>query len=84
MVRRGYSLVDAYKAANFDRLTGKKAAAAKQQAMNQVNGKSHLNATKSGGEGEDISIPDEEMAYFRSFFPDLSKKQIMEKYKKFK
>lgn len=84
MVRRGYSLVDAYKAANFDRLTGKKAAAAKQQAMNQVNGKSHLNATKSGGEGEDISIPDEEMAYFRSFFPDLNKKQIMEKYKKFK
>ena len=43
-----------------------------------------MNATKSGGEGEDIYIPDEEMEYFRSFFPDLSKKQIMEKYKKFK
>lgn len=84
MARRGYSLVDAFKLANYDQITGKKAAAAKQQAMNQVNGKSHLNATKSGGEGEDISIPDEEMEYFRNFFPDLSKKQIMEKYKKFK
>lgn len=83
-VRQGYSLVDAFKLANYDQITGKKAAAAKQQAMNQVNGKSHLNATKSGGEGEDISIPDEEMEYFRNFFPDLSKKQIMEKYKKFK
>ena len=84
MARRGYSLVDAFKLANYDQITGKKAAAAKQQAMNQVNGKSHLNATKSGGAGEDISIPDEEMEYFRNFFPDLSKKQIMEKYKKFK
>lgn len=84
MVRRGYSLVDAYKIANFDRLTGQRAAAAKQQALNSVNGKNHLNPTKGAGNGEDVVVPEETMAMYRSAFPSWTKQQIIEDYKKHK
>ena len=84
MVRRGYSLVDAYKIVNFDRLTGQRAAAAKQQALNSVNGKSHLNPTKGAGNGEDVVVPEETMAMYRSAFPNWTKQQIIEDYKKHK
>lgn len=84
MVRRGYSLVDAYKIVNFDRLTGQRAAAAKQQALNSVNGKNHLNPTKGAGSGEDVVVPEETMAMYRSAFPNWTKQQIIEDYKKHK
>ena len=84
MVRRGYSLVDAYKIVNFDRLTGQRAAAAKQQALNSVNGKNHLNPTKGAGNGEDVVVPEETMEMYRSAFPNWTKQQIIEDYKKHK
>lgn len=82
LVMRGYSLVDAFKLANFDQLSGRRAAAAKQQAMNDVNGKNHLSATQTGTGGEDIAIPEETMAFYRAAFPKWTKKQIIEDYKK--
>ena len=84
MVRRGYSLVDAYKIVNFDRLSGQRAAAAKQQALNSVNGKNHLNTTKGAGSGEDVVVPEETMAMYRSAFPNWTKQQIIDDYKKHK
>ena len=84
MARRGYSLVDAFKLANYDQITGKKAAAAKQQALNSVNGKNHLNPTKSAGTGDDVVVPEETMAMYRSAFPNWTKQQIIEDYKKHK
>ena len=83
-VRQGYSLVDAFKLANYDQITGKKAAAAKQQALNSVNGKNHLNPTKSAGTGDDVVVPEETMAMYRSAFPNWTKQQIIEDYKKHK
>lgn len=82
LVMRGYSLVDAFKLANFDQLSGRRAAAAKQQAMNDVNGKNHLSATQTGTGGEDIVIPEETMAFYRAAFPKWTNKQIIEDYKK--
>lgn len=81
-VNRGYSLVDAFRLANFDTLTGKKAAAAKQQAMNNVNGKSHLTTTAAGESGEDVHVPDETMQWYRKAFPNWTKQQIVADYKK--
>lgn len=83
-VRQGYSLVDAFKLANYDQIIGKKAAAAKQQALNSVNGKNHLNPTKSAGTGDDVVVPEETMAMYRSAFPNWTKQQIIEDYKKHK
>ena len=81
-VNRGYSLVDAFRLANFDTLTGKKAAAAKQQAMNNVNGKSHLTTTAAGESGDDVHVPDETMQWYRKAFPNWTKQQIVADYKK--
>lgn len=81
-VRQGYSLVDAFKLANYDQITGKKAAAAKQQALNSVNGKNHLNPTKSAGTGDDVVVPEETMAMYRMAFKGWTKQQIVDDYKK--
>lgn len=82
LVNKGYALVDAFRLANFDTLTGKKAAAAKQQAMNNVNGKNHLATTPIGGGGDDVHVPDETMGWYRKAFPDWTKQQIIADYKK--
>lgn len=83
-VNRGYSLVDAFRLANFDTLTGKKAAAAKQQAMNNVNGKRHLNTTTGNAGGDDIVIDPQEMQMMKHAFPNLTHAQLVEKIKKYK
>lgn len=81
-VNRGYSLVDAFRLANFDQLTGKRAAAAKQQAMNNVNGKSHLTTTAGNAGGDDIVVDDTTMQWYRAAFPNWTKQQIIADYKK--
>ena len=81
-VRQGYSLIDAFKLANYDQLTGKKPTAANQQALNAVNGENDLNATKGAGSGEDIVVPEETMESYRRFFPNWTKQQIIEDYTK--
>lgn len=81
-VMRGYSLVDAFKLANFDQLSGRRAAAARQQAINDVNGKNHLSATQTGTGGEDVVVPEETMSFYRAAFPHWTKQQIIDDYKK--
>lgn len=83
-VNRGYSLVDAFRLANFDTLTGKKAAAAKQQAMNNVNGKSHLTTTAGNAGGDDVVIDPQEMQMMKHAFPNLTHAQLVAKFKKYK
>ena len=81
-VMQGYSMVDAFKLANYDQITAKKAAAAKQAALNSVNGKNHLNPTKGAGSGEDIVVPEETMAMYRMAFKGWTNQQIIDDYKK--
>ena len=83
-VNRGYSLVDAFRLANFETLTGKKAAAAQQQAMNNVNGKSHLTTTAGNAGGDDVVIDPQEMQMMKHAFPNLTHAQLVAKFKKYK
>lgn len=82
LVQKGYSLVDAFRIANFDELMGKKSAAAEQKAINQAKGKAHLTPTTSGTSANDgmEDIPEGQMAKWRAFFPDASDKELREKY----
>ncbi|WP_462385253.1 hypothetical protein [Intestinibacillus massiliensis] len=80
-VRQGYSIADAFRLANFDTLGKKRSAAAKQAALNAMNGKSHLTAT-TGGAGEDVIVPQETMDFYRQAFPGWTDAQIMADYKK--
>lgn len=83
MVRRGYSLPDAYKLANYDTLSEKRSAAAKQAALNSVNGKGHLVSTK-GGAGDDVVIPQGTLDMYRRAFPGKDESWYLEQYKKFR
>jgi hypothetical protein len=76
-VQSGMNLVDAYKIVNFDRLSNSKTAAARQAAINQVKGQSHLangNGITTPDSGEDI--PASMIEDFKDMFPDKSMKEL--------
>ena len=81
--RRGVPLARAYEVANFETVAEKKAAAARQAALNQVNGKRHLVGTGGAG-GEGAAVTDEELARFRQFDENVKRDDILAFRKKHK
>ena len=81
-VERGESLVDAYKMCNFDAFMQHTNDAARQQAINQMRGKSHLPSQGTGvaTENDDVEVPAEIMARFKA--DGKTEKQIRELYKR--
>lgn len=82
-VNRGHTYLEAFKLANFDKLTQRNTQAAKQQALNNARSKNHLSSTRAQGEGA-ISVPREEMRYFREFMPHATEAEIQKYYQKYK
>lgn len=84
-VRQGLSITDAYRLANFDSLAQRDAAANRQAAINSVRGKSHL-APIGGVAGEAgkqlVDIPQNERYLWEEAYPELSYKELKEKYNK--
>ena len=80
-VLRGLSIPDAYKLANFDSLSGKTSAAAKQAAINAKAGKDHLTQTASRGEGAQ-SVPADVAEMYRAFNPKATEAEILAHYNK--
>ena len=80
-VSRGASLVDAYKMVNFDSFMQQTNDAARQQAINQMRGKSHLQSqgTSVATENDDVEVPSEIMSRWKS--EGKTEKQIRELYK---
>ena len=81
LVQRGYSLANAWKVVNFDRLQQRGTAAAARQVMNGVAGKSHLTRTGARGEGA-ASVPADVMKIYKSFMPNASEAEIRQHYAK--
>ena len=75
LVKRGNTLTDAYRLANFDKLTSKQTEQAKQAALNQVKSKSHLTQTITRGAGA-VTVPADIIAAYREFNPDASMEEI--------
>ena len=76
------SLLDAYKAVNFDSFMHQTNDAARQQAINQMRGKAHLQSQGSGvatGD-DDVDVPSEIMSNWKA--EGKTEKQIRELYKK--
>ena len=75
------SIVDAYKALNFDVLMSHTNDAARQQAINQMRGKSHLPSQGTGvaTENDDVEVPAEIMSRWKE--QGKTEKQIRELYK---
>ena len=81
LVRRGYTLVDAYKLANFDRLTRRAELAAAQRYRNALDGVRHLTATRSHGAGS--PVPADVAAQYRALNPGVSDGEIARHYNRY-
>lgn len=79
MVKRGYSMSDAYKIAEFDRIQEKRAAQSRQQAFNAAQSKEHLAATKTRGHGA-VSVPKDVREMYRAIMPGITDAEIQSHY----
>lgn len=80
-VQRGFSLVEAYKAVNFDTFMQKQKAAAHQQSINEMRGKSHMGTTQSVASQDDsVDVPSDVLARWRA--EGKSDKEIHDLYNK--
>jgi len=82
-VQKGYSFLDAFRVANFDRLTAAKAQAARQQAQLNDRGKGHMTGTGNSRGSGAMSVPAADMAMFRTFNPNATEADIQAFYNKY-
>ncbi len=83
LVKKGNSLIDAYKLANMDKLTAGNTAAARQAAINSANSKNHLDRTTTRGAGT-VTVPREVAAEYRAIMPGITDAEIAAHYNKYK
>lgn len=82
MVKRGYSIADAYRLSNFDALTQKAAEASRQAAMNAAKSKEHLNPAVQRGAGA-VTVPEDVKAEYLAFNPGATEAEIQKHYQKY-
>ena len=82
LVKKGNSFLDAFRLANYDRLTAAAADAARQQAMNNARSKDHLTATGGQRGTGAAQVPPDEMAMFRLLNPGATDEAIQAYYNK--
>lgn len=82
MVKRGYSILDAYRLANYDTLTQRAAEASRKAAITSVQSKQHLKATESRGGGA-IPVPDSVLEEYRVLNPGATKEEIQKHYQSY-
>jgi hypothetical protein len=81
-VKRGSTLVEAYKLANFDKLTSDTAKGAKQAVINSLRSKSHLEKTSGRGAGAE-TVPSDIAEQYRIFNPGATDAEIQKHYNKY-
>lgn len=81
-VKKGISVVDAFKLANYDTLTQNAAAASRQAALNAANSKEHMAPTQTRGSGA-VPVPDNVKQMYRLYNPDATDAEIQAHYAKF-
>lgn len=79
LVKKGHTLVDAYKLTNFDKLVQRKVDKKEHDDMVKKNSTSHQKEGKSSGL-EPETIDAVSLNIFRSFYPNLSDADILKKY----
>lgn len=83
MVNSGLSLLNAFKVANFDTLVAQRAAGAKQSAINQIKGKSHMSGVESlASDSDEAEIPEAEYKSLKEVFPNKSAAELKKLYNK--
>jgi len=82
LVKRGNSLSDAYRLANFDRITQNAAAKGAKGALNSIGSRAHLHKAEIRGISPD-AVPAEVMESYRALMPDISEGEIRKHYAKY-
>ena len=82
VTKHGLSLLEAFKLANYEHIANKKAEAAKQAAVNQAKGKSHMEQSGNGASTSEneVDIPQSEISTWREYYPGLSDAELKKKY----
>lgn len=83
LVKKGNTLVDAYKLANMEDIMASGLTATKQAAINAVSGKKHLDRTTTRGAGA-VTVPKDIVDAYRAFNPDVTDAEIQAHYNKYK
>lgn len=83
VIKKGYTLSDAWYSVNRDRIQQHNQEAARLQAQASMRSKEHLQATGSVGAGAP-TVPREEMDLYRMMNPNMTDEQIQRHYAKFK
>nr|DAL51635.1 MAG TPA_asm: hypothetical protein [Caudoviricetes sp.] len=83
LVKKGNTMVDAYRLANFDALTSSAAAATRQAAINSMQGKQHMGQTKERGAGA-VSVPADVKEMYRALNPGITDAEIQTHYNRSK
>lgn len=81
LVKRGNTLVDAYKLANMDTLMQDAANASRQRAVNSATSKQHLSSTQARGQGA-VAVPEHIKEQYKLFNPGISDAEIQAHYNK--
>jgi hypothetical protein len=80
---KGYSLIDAFKVTNMDKILERTSKGAAQSALNKLSGKQHLKPDGTSADDLDAAgIPPETMQMYKAMFPKWSMKQIVDDFKK--
>lgn len=82
LVKRGNTLVDAFRLANMDKLTQAAVQASKQAAMNAAQGKQHLAQTAQRGSGSQ-SVPVDIREAYLAFNPGATEAEIQKHYNRY-
>ena len=82
LVKRGNTLADAYRLANFDALTQRAVEATRKTALTAAKSKEHLAPTTQRGTGS-VSVPDDIKAEYKALMPDITDDEIQKHYEKY-
>ena len=81
-VRKGLSLVDAYKLTYGDELLARQGKAARQAAINDLRGKEHLTPSLARGSGA-LEVPQEIRDQYRLLMPNITDEEIQKNYNEY-
>ena len=79
-IKKGLTVSDAYYLTHRQEIAKSQQAAAKQAVINQTSGKAHLKTT-AGTAAEDSGVTEEMIAEFKPFFPNATRKELIQKIK---
>lgn len=82
LVRKGNSIVDAFKLVFFDKLKADAGNAGRQAALNAAGSKEHLTATTARGAGS-LTVPADVKQMYKAMMPDATDAEIQEHYNRF-